>query len=480
MHWRRSPGVIAACLLAVAALNSAQAEQLVLDVGVSDPVMMSGEKATNYVRISLTGFEVPSAAERPPVNTAIVIDKSGSMGGQKIVQAQNAAIEAVRMLRDDDIVSVILYADSAEVLVPATKATDRESIIAKIRSVQAQGSTALFAGVSKGASEVRKFIDSESVNRVILLSDGQANVGPKSPRELERLGASLVKEGISVSTLGLGLGYNEDLMSRLALAGTGNHLFVEQADDLVAVFRREFNDLMSVVASDFSIRIKIGDGIRPVRVLNTKADISGQDISIPLAQLYSRQQRYFVVEVEVDKGAHGSSRPMADVAVEYQNLISKTTDKLTSAVEVRFDQDQKTVVNARDPETFAFCQLQCANEKNFQATALRDAGRIEEAKSLLSGNAVQLQQINDTYRGSLKQGLIDELLRNVKMNRAQSETIEDPSKWIKSRKSMRAEQVKNAAQQSIRVNDSKPGEKDNSKSSGSLKSDDQKSGDNRR
>ena len=464
MRWRKSPGLIAACLLAVGVLNSAvRAEQLVLDVGVSDPVMMSGEKATNYVRISLTGFEVPNKIERPPVNTAIVIDKSGSMGGQKIVQARNAAIEAVRMLRDNDIVSVILYADSAEVLVPATKATDRESIIEKIRTVNAQGSTALFAGVSKGAAEVRKFIDSESVNRVILLSDGQANVGPQSPRELERLGASLVKEGISVSTLGLGLGYNEDLMSRLASAGSGNHLFVEQADNLVAVFQKEFNDLMSVVATDFSIEVKIGEGIRPVRVLNTKADISGQSISIPLAQLYSRQQRYFVVEVEVDKGDHGASRQMADVSVEYQNLISKTTDKLSSKVEVRFDEDQKNVVSARDPETFAYCKLQCANLKNCEATALRDAGRIQEAKQLLIDNQVELQQINETYRRSLKQDLVLELLRNVKLNRDQSMTIEDQSNWIKSRKAMRAEQSNNASQQSYRVDTSKSDDKSQSK-----------------
>ena len=452
MHWRKSPGLIAACLLAIGVLSSSvKAEQLVLDVGVSDPVMMSGEKATNYLRISLTGFESPDKVERPPVNTAIVIDKSGSMGGQKIIQARKAAIEAVRMLRDDDIVSVILYADSAEVLVPATKATDRETIIKKIQTVQANGSTALFAGVSKGAAEVRKFIDSESVNRVILLSDGQANVGPQSPRELERLGASLVKEGISVSTLGLGLGYNEDLMTRLASAGSGNHLFVEQADNLVAVFRKEFNDLMSVVASDFSIEVKIGEGIRPVRVLNTKADISGQTISIPLAQLYSRQERYFVVEVEVDKGVHGSSRPMADVSVEYQNLVSKTTDKLTSKVEVRFDQDAKVVVSSRDPETYAMCKLQCVNLANCEATALRDAGRIEEAKQLLIGNRLELKQINDKYQTVLKENLVKELLRNEKLNWVQSQNIEDKSNWNKFRKAMRAEQSNNAAQQSYRV-----------------------------
>ena len=172
--------------------------QIRLDVGLANPTMLAGKKnQINHLRISLTGFDLPETKDRPPVNTAIVIDHSGSMSGEKIAQARRAAITAVERLRENDIVSIVLYADSASVLVPATKASDREAIIEKIGMIRAGGSTALFAGVSKGAAEVRKFIDRGSVNRVILLSDGKANVGPKSPRELEKLGASLVKEGIS-------------------------------------------------------------------------------------------------------------------------------------------------------------------------------------------------------------------------------------------------------------------------------------------
>lgn len=446
--------LMAGMMLAAIAFSwptAVHAEQISLDVGVSNPLMLAGEKKINHIRISLTGFDVPQNESRPPVNTAIVIDQSGSMGGQKIVQAREAAIAAVKRLRDDDIVSIILYSDSATVLVPATKATDRDAIIEKIQSVKAGGSTALFAGVSKGAAEVRKFLDKESVNRVILLSDGQANVGPKSPRELERLGASLVKEGISVSTLGLGLGYNEDLMSRLASAGSGNHMFVEQADDLVAVFQKEFNDLMSVVASDFEIHAKIGEGIRPVRVLNNKADISGQEIYIPLAQLYARQQRYFVIEVEVDPGEAGSKRPLANVTVGYQNMLSKTTDTLTSSIEVRFTDDKQAVTKECDHETYAYCAIQLANDNNVRATALRDAGRVEEARKLLLGNTYSLKQLQTRFGDQLDVGLAKELKRNEDLNRAQSANIENATKGSPSRKAMRYEQNNNAAQQELRV-----------------------------
>ena len=405
--------------------STARSAQVRLQVGVTNPTMLAEQKETNYVRISLEGFDLPEQNSRPPVNVALVIDTSGSMSGKKIAQARDAAVAAVRRLRDNDIVSVVLYNSSVQILVPATRATDRESIIQKIRQISAGGSTALFAGVSKGAAEVRKFLDSESVNRVILLSDGIANVGPKSPRELERLGASFVKEGISVTTLGLGLQYNEDLMSGLASAGSGNHLFVEEADDLVAVFNNEFNDLLSVVAGDFKINAKVGPGVRPVRVLGTKADIDGQNVRIPLTQLYARQERYFVLEIEVDAGEAGSARPLVDVSIQYMNLVSETIDKLTSSVKVRFSDEIAKVNTDVDLETYAYCAIQIANDKNGQATALRDAGQIEEAKKLLGQNAFHLREVMAKCVENDVEVVVPELQRNSVLNESQMRLIED-------------------------------------------------------
>jgi Ca-activated chloride channel family protein len=143
-------------------------------------------------------------------------------------------------------------------LAKPTRASDRASIRQAIESIHADGNTALFAGVSKGAAEVRKFLDDKHVNRIILLSDGLAIVGPSSPSELEHLGQSLLKEKISVSTLGLGSGYNEDLMSSLAAASSGNHVFIENADNLIAVFNRPTPQINSVASlpSDTPINLK--------------------------------------------------------------------------------------------------------------------------------------------------------------------------------------------------------------------------------
>ncbi|MCC9656816.1 vWA domain-containing protein [Rhodopirellula halodulae] len=433
-----------AAIMAVAPLHRAHADQVKLDVRLVHPVMKAGEKQNNHLRIALTGFEMKSDKERPPVNVALVLDHSGSMSGQKLARAKEAAEAAIDRLSDNDIVSVVLYDSNVTVLVPATKATDRSSIKQKIRGIQAGSSTALFAGVSKGAAEVRKFLAEEQVNRVILLSDGLANVGPKSPQELEGLGRSLMKESISVSTLGLGSGYNEDLMVALASVGGGNHAFIEDADSLVAVFNQEFDGLLSVVANEFDIVVELDQSVRPVRMIGSEGDIEGQTIRIPLAQLYANQERYFIVETEVSPGEDGATRDLAEVSVEYRNLQTETKEKLTSSIQVRFNNEEKVVEESTDLEVFAYCSLLLTTERNREATALRDAGQVDEARQLLEQNTALLKKLHFECSENGVESVLPSLKLAEDSNAMQAEAIVDRFKWNETRKSMR--QLQNAVQ----------------------------------
>src|SRR6185295_2090029 len=186
---------------------------------------------------------------------------------------------------------------------------------AAIERLSAGGNTALFAGVSKAAAEVRKFLDRQRVNRIILLSDGQANVGPSSPTDLGNLGASLIKEGISVTTLGLGLDYNEDLMTQLARKSDGNHYFIENSSDLARKFGYEFDDVLSVAAQELTVKISCGPGVRPVRVLGRESDITGQTVTTYLNQLYGNQEKYILLEIETPAERAGTERNLANVNV---------------------------------------------------------------------------------------------------------------------------------------------------------------------
>lgn len=429
-------GPILAALWATSALGG----QVRLEVSLDKPTMLANMKQSAFVKIGLTGFKLERNDKRAPVNVAIVLDKSGSMQGEKIAKAKDAAIDAIGRLGSDDIVSIVAYDSTVTVIVPATKLSDKESVIQQIRRIEAGGSTALFAGVSKGAEELRKFFDKNRVNRVILLSDGLANVGPQSPSELGELGASLMKEGISVSTLGLGLDYNEDLMTKLARNSGGNHVFIEQADKLVQFFNNEFNDVLSVVAQEVAIDVDVADGVRPVRVLNVDAEINGQEVIVQMNQLYSEQEKYVMLEVEVPATQAGKSREVAEIRVSYANMQTKTTDRLTSSVSANFTESLADVEAKLNTTVCAAAVLQISNAQNKLATMLRDQGDIEGARKLLLENSRYLGENAVKYK-------VDILQLRCEDNLDQAQNLSGPA-WARSRKAMREQQISDDLQQS--------------------------------
>ncbi len=388
--------------------GAAGGEQIRLDAGLDTPVMLAGGEGSArraYLRVALTGFDLDEG-RRTPVNVAIVLDRSGSMQGAKLEEARKAAIMAVGRLRGEDIVSVITYDSTVNVLIPATRLSDKEDFYRAIRRIEAGDTTALFAGVSKGAREIRKFFAAQRVNRVILLSDGLANVGPSSPAELAELGRSLASEGIVVSTIGLGLDYNEQLMTRLAAASDGNHFFAEAAGDLERVYNIELGEVLSVIAQDVDVEITFAERMRPVRVLGRQADIDGRRVSGRLNQLYSRQTKYFLVEVEIPAGRPRQQLEVADVRVYYSKMnysrpsggtATDTRERLASKVSISFTDSVAEVEAARNPRVMASVARQIGAERNRYAMGLRDEGRIEECREALLANAAYLEKSADLY-----------------------------------------------------------------------------------
>ncbi|WP_339908616.1 vWA domain-containing protein [Symmachiella dynata] len=432
--------MLAAFVAAVTLIGSTvQAGQVKLDVSMAQPTLIAGKKQTAYLKVGLTGFKFQSDKERPSVNVALVLDKSGSMKGEKINRAREAAISAIERLNENDIVSVITYDATVNVLVPATKLTDKKQIIEKIKSIGAGGSTALFAGVSKGAGELRKFLDSERVNRIILLSDGLANVGPKSPSELGDLGRSLGKEGIAVSTMGLGLHYNEDLMVQLAQNSDGNHIFIKDAADLVKIFNYEFDDVLSVVAQEVAITITCENGVRPVRMLNGDAEINGQTVVVGINQIYSEQEKYVLLEVEIPAAKPEETLKVAAVNVSYANMQTNTTDRLSSEVSVNFSENVADVQKSLNRDVMEQAVLQVANRANGFATQLRDQGDVEGARQVLINNSIYLGENGELLGSEL-------LMLRCATNKEQSQKL-DEKDWKFNRKQMRRFQYKDQTQQ---------------------------------
>jgi Ca-activated chloride channel family protein len=389
--------LLIAALLSVIA-SAKESQSVTVSVQTDKPILQADEKQTAYVRIGLTGCPDREKKERVPVNVAIVIDKSGSMSSdRKIENAKEAALLAVDKLDSSDILSVVAYNHEVQVLVPATKLTDKRAVREEIRRLNADGTTALYAGVQKGAGEVRKFLERQRVNRIVLISDGLANVGPSSPDQLGRLGCQLAEEGVSVTTIGLGLGYNEDLMSKLAFNSDGGHYFAEKSSDLAEVFDKEFSRALSVVAQKVQIEIICGEGMRPVRILGREGQIKDRTVTLEIQNIYSNHEKFAILEVELPAHQEGKIRELACVRVSYLDMQTEGTQKANGVVDVRFSNSKDDVKKNLNKRVTADVVELLAVERNEMAMKLRDQGKMEEARQKLNDNVAYLNAAAKDY-----------------------------------------------------------------------------------
>lgn len=391
------------------------------------------------------GFECrprPRHGRRPPVNLALVIDRSGSMAGEKLAKAREAALEAVRRLAPDDVVALVAYDTRVETLVPAQPVRDGRQLEAAIRRLEAGGNTALHGGVQRGAAEVRRHLHERGhVNRVLLLSDGLANVGPSSPDELGRLGELLGREGIAVTTIGLGLGFNEDLMTRLARRSEGNTYFVEHSGDLPRIFSDELGEVLNVVARRVAVEIEFPAGITPRRFVGRDGSISGRRAEFTLGELLGGREKFALVEVDVDPMQPGVEREIARATARYEDAVSAQAASQRAACRVTFSARRDDVVSSANHRVqAAYAENLVALAKD-EAVALVDQNRRADAAAVLRQQAMDLRRVADTY-GNVAVGEVAAAMAPA------AAKVEEAGLGNAERKAFRAEAAQTVNQQS--------------------------------
>jgi Ca-activated chloride channel family protein len=205
---------------------------------------------------------------RPTLNIGFVIDRSGSMAERnKIDYAKKAVCYAIEQLLPSDRLSVTIFDDQVQTLIPSTPANNKASFTRLVNQIQPRGSTALHQGWVQGGIQVSQVLTAE-LNRIILLSDGLANVGETNPDTIATDVHGLAQRGVSTSTMGVGDDYNEDLLEAMARSGDGNYYYIAAADQLPSIFERELQGLAATIGKTVTIGLEPQNDVVVADVLN--------------------------------------------------------------------------------------------------------------------------------------------------------------------------------------------------------------------
>lgn len=363
--------------------------------------------------------------QRPPLNLALVIDRSGSMAGSKLSHARKAARFLAGELSERDRLAIVTFDDAVKVLVPSQPVRDPLLFISAINTIHSGGGTALFDGWLAGATEVAKQLDPQGLNRVLLLSDGQANQGLTDASAIAAKVEGLTQRGISTSAFGLGSGFDEDLMGAVAAAGDGTLAQIETPQQLADLYASELNGLASTVGRKVSLGIRAQDGARLVDVFNDLPQTTAGNFQLPNL----RYGQELGIGVRLQLPAWAPNQEIASVRLAWrsperegrQQLIAQLTLPVRPQAELAGLQPDSLVA-----EQLALLQ---ANRERRLAIEQLDRGDLQAAMTILSaidGRLAALHQSEAVQRErrllAKKQALLQQD-RNLSRKRLRRESL---------------------------------------------------------
>ena len=258
----------------------------------------------------------PRTAEgRVPLNLSIVLDRSGSMMGEKLEAAKEAARSLVQRLWPEDVVSVVTYDNEVQVVAHPETGEHQADLPNRIGAIEPGGMTNLSGGWLKGREFVAAGQRAGEVNRVLLLTDGLANEGITNPETLTGLCQSAAERGITTTTIGFGDGYDENLLTAMARAGGGNDYYIEHADQAPGVFGEELEGLLSISAQNLTVRIEPTAGNECAQVWHKyPSRAEGDALVLTIGDLYAREPRHVLAEFLLKPAEDGEEEAEIEVA----------------------------------------------------------------------------------------------------------------------------------------------------------------------
>ena len=264
-------------------------------------------RSARFVLVEVTAPPATHERERPPVNLAFVIDRSGSMSGQKLELAKTAVIEAIGRLGPRDRFSVVTYDDEVQLICESSvaTATARNDAAMRVRGIGPGGSTNLSGGWFAGCEQVAMRLEADAVNRCLLLTDGLANVGIIDPTELAGHVTALRDRGVSTTTFGVGADFDEFLLQAMADAGGGHFYFIADTGQIRDHIASEVGETLQVTARDVSVEVLHAEDLRVEAISPHRTQGQGNRTLVQVGDMVADQAVELVLRLTFPYGDAG-------------------------------------------------------------------------------------------------------------------------------------------------------------------------------
>ena len=370
---------------------------------------------------------------RTPLNISIVVDRSGSMQGIKMGYAKKAAKAIIDHLQPTDYVSIVMYDNAVDSVQVPTTVSDKDLIKSKIDRITPRGATNLWGGTDKGYDFVRRNYKSGYINRVLLISDGLANAGLTDSLQIRRLVQKYKDEsGITISTFGVGLDYNEQLMTDMAETGAGNYYYIDAPDHLIHLFDKELNGMLNVAAENAVLKLQLPKGVKLDKSYPWKYSEVENTVMIRLLDLFAEETKGNVFRFKIDDKIN---QPLKFTSTFTYTDIFDSKEKVmvneNFLMPVKSVDDYLTHFNKPVVEQTI---LYTSNEKLENAMLLADKGDFDGAKDGIDANTKYLKSNINYVISSPELTQMDSTLRRYKiaLSSARSQTLDSVKKLQKS------------------------------------------------
>jgi Ca-activated chloride channel family protein len=349
-----------------------------------------------HAMLELSAPEAPGDSERAPLRLALVLDRSGSMAGAKLEVAKRCAAWLVGRLHGSDELALVAYDDEVRLLAPLGQVT-RPELRAALAGVGPGGQTNLSGGWLKGLEELRR-APAKVPRKIVLLTDGLANVGITDAGQLAGLAEGAYRDGIGTTTIGFGEGFDEDLLTQMAGAGGGNAHYAPTPDAAPGIFAQELEGLTSLVAQNVSVELQPVAAVELLTVLNDypAAPVAG-GVQLALGDAYGGERRRVVFALHLPHLAVLGPTKVADCVLRYVSVGDEVAEHtVTIPVVANLVSADEAAAAARDLEVQEEVLVLQAARARDEAIRLADTGDYRGARATLKNAAATLRSLAPT------------------------------------------------------------------------------------